>query len=362
MFNKISVLLFITIFLAPPMLAGAEGIRVCGRVRNKLYPLKGIDDVVVIIETPDVTLEADYNERSCWYQKFLTMSYRNKKISVKSLHENYVQVKPIEFTPDEPGRYENGLLLIHKKNLAEEKLTEAKQCREEGSLDKAIELVNEAIWLSPQPKAYIMKVQLIHQMLRTDVSVLPELLRFGEDVKHDEHFQEFSPSFRHNFYLQTGSALAHPTRLKENEQVDITTTYYDLAVGAFDEAITLASKDARAYQGKYVVQSIPGFYSDMIFTIKQFFEQNPNVTNEKVVKQFLTDWTTGVEKLTGYPKETEQKYLESLRQEPKYQAEWNDLLTILSKYERFYREGDTPLDRRLRKAKLQAEKFLGANL
>lgn len=241
--------------------------------------------------------------------------------------------------------------------MAEEKLTEAESLRQAGLPDKAIKLVNQAIELSPQPRAYIMKVQLIHQMLRTDVPVPPELLKFGENVKYDEHFQKFLTTFRHNFYLQLGAALAHPSHLAENKQIDIVTTYYDLTVGAFDEAIALKRGDARASQGKYLVQSMAGFYSDMIFTIKQFSKQNPNITNEKVAKIFLTDWITGVEKLTGYPKETEEKYLESLRQEPAYWVEWNDLLAVFSKYEKFYREGDTHLDQRLRRAKSQAEEL-----
>lgn len=355
--NKISVLLFITTFLASPMLARAQGIRVHGAVVNILYPQMAIEDLLVIIQVAEEELVADYNGN--WYDKLLPWGpkYSYKEISVESIHENYFQVESIQFTPTQIGQYENTIKLKHRKNLAEEKLTEAESLKQAGLFDKAIKLVNQAIELNPQPRAYIMKVQLIHKMLRTDVPVPPELLKFGEDVKHDEHFQKFSTTFRYDFYLQLGSALAYPSHLAENKQIDIVTTHYDLTIGAFDEALALKSGDARASQGKYLVQSWAGFYSDMIFTIKQFSEQNPNITDEKVVKIFLTDWITGVEKLTGYPKETEQEYLESLRQKPAYFAEWNDLLAVLSKYEKFYRGGDTPLDRRLRRAKSQAEEF-----
>jgi tetratricopeptide (TPR) repeat protein len=284
--------------------------------------------------------------------------YLQKTISVNSSHEDYLQTNPINFKATKTGRYENTIILKHRKNIAEEKLVEAERLREENSLEKAIKLVNQAIELSPQPRAYILKVQLIGQMLKTDIPLTPDLLRFGENMKFDENFQKFSTEFRHNFYLQLGVALAQRRYLEENKSIDIITKYYTLPVSAFDEAIALNSKDARAYQGKYLVQSIAGYYSDMISTIKEFFKQNPNVTNENVVKNFLTDWITGVEKITGYPKDSEEAYIAILEREPKYQTLWSDLLSVLMKYEKFYSEGDTSLDRRLKKAKLQAEKFL----
>lgn len=350
--------MFIPIFLAYPMLAIAQQIFVHGPVENVLIPKNKIKNLLVFIEFNNTTLKADYNKNNQHsYERRLPMEHINKQMSVKSYHESYSQVKPIQFTPTKAGPYENILFLKHRDNLAEEKITEGERFRQEGSLTSAIKLVNQAMELSPQARIYIMKVQIIGQMLQTEVPVPLDLLKFGEAVKLDENFQKFSPEFRHNFYLQLGSALAHSKHLEK--KVDVTTTYYDLTVGAFDEAMALQSVDARAYQGKYITQLKAGFYSDMISTIKEYFMQNPNVTNEKTVKYFLADWVTGVEKLTGYPKETEEKYIESLQHEPQYRTEWNDLFTTLSKYEKFYREGDTPLDQRLKKTKLQGDKFSG---
>jgi len=315
------------------------------------------DNLMVIIEVPDATFQADYERKKDMnqYEKFLTTKYLHQRIRVKLIDETYIQLQPIEFTPLEPGNYENVLLIKHKKNFVEEKLSEARRLEEQGLLEEAIELVTDAIQIDPQPRAYNMKVQLIGQMLQISNTVPPQLPNLGEDMKHDEHFGKFSTEFRYKFYLQLGTALLDSKYFTENRRVDSITTCFDLTIRAFDEAIALKGRNAEAYQGKYLAQFRSGFYFDMISTIKQFFKQNPNLTNEQVVKTFLTEWITGIEELTDYPRQTEHEYLQTLRKEPSYWKEWDDVLDVLSEYERFYAKGDTDLNRRLRKAKSLAE-------
>ena len=204
-----------------------------------------------------------------------------------------------------------------------------------------------------------MKVELIGEMLKKNISLNPADLKFGYDATADAFLQKFSDDKKYRFYSELGKSLAQVKDLSLS--AEMTTTYYDLSAAAFDHAIEVKTDDPSAYQGKYLIQARSGFFSDMIITIKSFFERNVNISNEKTIKTFLSDWTTAVEKLTGFPRDIEAKYIQTLKENQLYRQKWDNLFEMLKKYRPFYIQGTTSLDVRLKKALSNAEKYRRIN-
>jgi|GEM_PF-4282401 len=364
-------LLLIAAVFAVPHQSRSEGILVTGPVVNQLFPDKKVNPLPIVIQVCDqkkilCSPLADFivgkdssngNQIYSRYSKLFPMYYVFKDFSVILVADNYAQMNAIDFIPHREGKYDNTLRIQHKANLAEKKYREAENFEYNGELYAANHAIDQAMSLWPEDKYYFSKINILAKLVKENKSVPQDLLGLGELVMSDKYFNEFSKQKKFKFYIELGNAFAQANDLLK--KIGPVATYRDLAVIAYDQAIFINNMDYRGYQAKYEIQRRTNSYLDMIDTIKEFFKNNPKAKSQTNIKTFLMDWCFAIEKLTGFPRKTEEEYINNLAEISTYRSEWGELLRVLHKYRYLYQFGDDMVSERLRQVARRAEKYAG---
>lgn len=336
-----------------------------GSINFQGFPNRKLDQdnfgTITFLQDESEIEQVSFDVEDSKYNQRFNMSFFDYRIKIEAKYDPYIQENDIDFAPSQLPRrrlkrYTYDIHLLHKENMVEQ-LLEAAQSKKKNNPLKSIELIDKSLQISPKPRAYIYKVQILGQMIKNNMKDIPiTLLKIADTIDDDdEFFSNRSPKFKLNFYIQYGDALSGTNDL--NDKIDDIDTFANVIIRAYQKAINYDKSHAPAYQRKYILENKTGRYWDQFNTIKSFFDDNTSIDNENTIIVFLTDWLTSLELITGYPKTTMQEYIQTVNSNQDFKNKWNNLKSVLDKYSAMFEQRVDPAYKRINNARLLGDQL-----
>ena len=112
------------------------------------------------------------------------------------------------------------------------------------------------------------------------------------------------------------------------------------------------------YQLKYSAEAEIEEYRAQVGTIKMFFESFPDYQNGRVIRAFLADWLTGMERLFGRV-EPSDEFVKLITTDAGLYGIWSSFNSALRKHRDQFRWGKSTKSENLRRAYAASEKIVG---
>lgn len=266
-------------------------------------------------------MQADYDEGE--YRKFLNPNFLGRQVAVVLNDDEYMQVNPIDFEINKLGRFWNDILLRRRRAQAEIYFSNAGRMLDADSLLAADSEIQKSLQVVPRYQAYLLRVKILKALLDADRDS-NGIHGWANNLKYDTTVDGFSGSQRFRLFFELGTAVASQNDATED-------ALYDLAVEAFDAAISARPNFSEPYQEKYRLQARAGDQLDASATIADFFNRNPGESRQRIVRRFLLDWLDAIHRATGFPAQLG-TYVAKCRAAPTSLAMWSDFSEVADRY------------------------------